>query len=122
LGSKSAKQAEKRLAILPTILSNRLFFAAENAREARKNTCLGCMPSISAAYGQLAQIRRFCYPDHRFSRYFGPLSCSGRQGKDGRSIKSWLYGLKDFEVLRSSRRWRFFTCERRAEYFPNGQS
>lgn len=57
------------------------------------------------------EVGRFCYPDHSFSWDFGALSYLGGQGKDGKSIKSWPYGLEDFEVLRNSRGRRLFTCK-----------
>jgi hypothetical protein len=43
LGPKSAKQAEKRPAILPTILSIAGLRSGRTAAKAWKNTCLGCI-------------------------------------------------------------------------------
>jgi hypothetical protein len=42
-GPKSAKQAEKRAAVLPTILSIASLRPGRKAARARKNTCLGCI-------------------------------------------------------------------------------
>jgi hypothetical protein len=121
LPSKSSKQAEKGLAALPTTLSNNLLFAVENAEKRGKIPVWVVCRRFPLDMANWHQIRRICYPDHRFSGYFGALSCLGRQGKDGRSIKSWPYGPKDFEVLHNSRGWRLFTCGPRTEYFHNGQ-
>jgi hypothetical protein len=40
LGAKGAKQAERRLNVLPTILS---IVGRRSVREGRKNTCMGCI-------------------------------------------------------------------------------
>jgi hypothetical protein len=86
LGPKSEKQAEKRPAILPTILSIASLRSGRTAAKAWKNTCGLYCRRFPLDMDNSARFHQFCYPNHSFSWGFWRIILPGKAGKDDKSI------------------------------------